>query len=270
MILRANCKINLGLDVLRRREDGYHDLSTVLFPVRGLYDEVEVTRTAEPGVRFRAEGLAVDCSPEENICLKAFRLVQERYGVDGVGIRLDKRVPFGAGLGGGSSDGTAVLMALDGLFGLRLPEPELIALAAELGSDTAFFVRNTPQMCTGRGEVMEPYRLDLAGMALVILKPEVGVPTREAYAGVRPHVPTVPLAERLRLPVARWQGVVTNDFEPHIFAVHPAIRDARDRLLAAGAVYASMSGSGSAVFGLFDIPEKAEGLRRQTPFVYML
>lgn len=252
MVLHANCKINLGLDVLRRRGDGYHELSTVMFPVRGLYDEVEVTRTAEPGVRFRNEGLAVDCAPGENICLKAFRLMQERYGVDGVEIRLDKRVPFGAGLGGGSSDGTAVLLAIDALFGLRLAEAELIALAAELGSDTAFFVRNTPQLCTGRGEVMEPCPIDLAGMTLVILKPAEGVSTREAYAGVRPHVPAVPLAERLRLPVAAWQGVVTNDFEPHIFAAHPAIRDARNRLLAAGAVYASMSGSGSAVFGLFD------------------
>lgn len=138
MILHANCKINLGLDVLRRREDGYHELSTVMFPVRGLYDVVGVTRTAVPGVRFLSEGLAVDCAPGENICVKAFQLMRERYGVDGVEIRLDKRVPFGAGLGGGSSDGTAVLLALDGLFGLRLAEAELVALAAELGSDTAF------------------------------------------------------------------------------------------------------------------------------------
>ena len=137
MILHANCKINLGLDVLRRREDGYHELSTVMFPVRGLYDVVGVTRTAVPGVRFLSEGLAVDCTPGENICVKAFLLMRERYGVDGVEIRLDKRVPFGAGLGGGSSDGTAVLLALDGLFGLRLSEAELIDLAAGLGSDTA-------------------------------------------------------------------------------------------------------------------------------------
>ena len=229
MILHANCKINLGLDVLRRREDGYHELSTVMFPVRGLYDVVGVTRTAVPGVRFLSEGLAVDCAPGENICVKAFQLMRERYGVDGVEIRLDKRVPFGAGLGGGSSDGTAVLLALDGLFGLRLAEAELVALAAELGSDTAFFVRNTPQLCTGRGEIMEPYPLCLAGMTLVVVKPDVGVSTREAYAGVRPHVPEVPLAERLRRPVVEWQGLVTNDFEPHIFAAHPAIREARLR-----------------------------------------
>nr|WP_281547926.1 4-(cytidine 5'-diphospho)-2-C-methyl-D-erythritol kinase [Alistipes onderdonkii] len=269
MILHANCKINLGLDVLRRREDGYHELSTVMFPVRGLYDVVGVTRTAVPGVRFLSEGLAVDCAPGENICVKAFLLMRERYGVDGVEIRLDKRVPFGAGLGGGSSDGTAVLLALDGLFGLRLAEAELVALAAELGSDTAFFVRNTPQLCTGRGEIMEPYPLCLAGMTLVVVKPDVGVSTREAYAGVRPHVPEVPLAERLRRPMTEWQGLVTNDFEPHIFAAHPAIREARDGLLAAGAVYASMSGSGSAVFGLFAGAD-AGRLRPRFPYVFAL
>ena len=270
MILKANCKINLGLDILRRRADGFHDLETVMFPVAGLYDEVEAVRTDTPGVAFRAEGLAVDCAPEENICVKAFRLMQRRYGVDGVALRLDKRVPFGAGLGGGSSDGTAVLLAIDELFALGLSEAELIACAAELGSDTAFFVRNTPQLCTGRGEVMEPYPLDLSGMTLVIVKPDEGVSTREAYAGVRPRVPEIPLAERLRRPVAEWQEVVTNDFEPHIFAAHPAIRASKRNLLDAGALYASMSGSGSAVFGLFDRPEKAESLRSQTPFIFSL
>lgn len=270
MILRANCKINLGLDILRRREDGYHDLETVMFPVKELYDEVEVRRTAEPGVRFSARGLAVDCTPEQNICVKAFRLMQERYGVDGAAIRLDKRVPFGAGLGGGSADGTAVLLALDELFGLHLSEEELIACAARLGSDTAFFVRNTPQLCTGRGEVMTPFALDLGGWTLVIVKPVEGVSTREAYAGVRPRIPLTPLAERLAQPVAAWQGTVTNDFEPHIFAARPAIGRAKADLLAAGARYAAMSGSGSAVFGLFDAPRKAESLRPQTPYIFVL
>ena len=235
MILRANCKINLGLDILRRRADGYHDLETVMLPVRGLYDEVEVVRMAGAGVDFRAEGLAVDCEPEQNICIKAFRL-----------------------------------LALDRLFNLHLSEAELIARAAELGSDTPFFVRNTPQFCTGRGEIMSPFPLSLGGLTLVIVKPDEGVSTREAYAGVRPRVPSVPLAERLRRPVAEWQEVVTNDFEPHIFAAHPAIRASKRNLLDAGALYASMSGSGSAVFGLFDRPEKAESLRSQTPFIFSL
>ena len=270
MILRANCKINLGLDILRRRADGYHDLETVMFPVRGLYDEVEVTRIGTPGVEFRSEGLAVDCPDGENLCLKAFRLMRDRYGVDGVRIRLVKRVPFGAGLGGGSADATAVVLAVDELFALHLREEELIARAAELGSDTAFFVRNTPQLCTGRGEVMTPFPLDLKGLTLVVVKPDAGVSTREAYAGVRPRIPEVPLAERLRRPVAEWQGVVTNDFEESVFAAHPAIRLVKERLLEAGALYASMSGSGSAVFGLFDANKKGEELRALSPFVFEL
>lgn len=268
MIFPANCKINLGLDILRRRANGYHDVETVMFPVRGLYDEVEVTRRPTAGAAFVCEGLAVDCAAEDNLCLRAYRLMRDRYGVDGVSVRLKKRIPFGAGLGGGSSDATAVIVAIDELFGLHLPEAEKIECAAALGSDTAFFVRNTPQLCTGRGEVMIPFEVDLGGLTLVIVKPEEGVSTREAYAGVRPWIPATPLAERLRLPVAAWQGVVTNDFEPHVFAAHPAIRAAKERLLAAGAIYAAMSGSGSAVFGLFDAPDAS--LRPLSPYIYRL
>ena len=274
MIIEANCKINLGLDILRRRPDGFHDVETVMYPVRGLFDVVEVTRTEASGAEFRAEGLAVDCDAADNLCLRAFRLMHDRYGVDGVRIRLDKRVPFGAGLGGGSSDATAVIRAGDDLFGLHLDEAERIDCAAALGSDTAFFVRNTPQLCTGRGEVMMPCPIDLAGMTLVIIKPDEGVSTREAYAGVSPCVPAVSLAERLQRPVTEWQRSVTNAFEPSVFAAHPAIRAAKERLLAAGAVYAAMSGSGSAVFALFDVSasshEKGESLHRLSPYVFAL
>lgn len=270
MIIRANCKINLGLDILRRREDGYHDLETAMVPVKGLYDEVEVRRTAARDVAFRAGGLAVDCPPEKNLCVAAFRLMQQRYGIGGAEIRLDKRIPFGAGLGGGSSDATAVIVGLDREFGLGLSEQELIDCAAALGSDTAFFVRNTPQLCTGRGEIMTPCRLDLGGLWIVIVKPDEGVSTREAYAGVTPRVPAVPLAERLQLPRGAWQDAVTNDFEPSVFAAHPAIRAAKERLQAAGALYASMSGSGSAVFGLFDEASRAEALRKMTPYIYLM
>ncbi len=266
MILRANCKINLGLDILRRREDGYHDLETVMVPVVGLYDIVEVERAA--AAEFVSEGLTVDCDPEQNLCLKALRLMQERYGIAGARIRLVKLVPFGAGLGGWSSDDTAVILALNELYVLGLSEAELVDCAAALGSDTAFFVRNTPQLCSGRGEVMTPFDVDLEGLTLVLVKPDGGVSTREAYAGATPRVPVVPLAERLRRPVAEWQGLVTNDFEPHIFAAHPAIARVKERLLEAGAVYASMSGSGSAVFGLFDDAEKAKKIA--TPYIFGL
>ena len=270
MIRKANCKINLGLDVLRRREDGFHDLETVMFPVRGLYDLVEVERRNDSEVRFSAEGLAVDCKAEDNICLKAFRLMEQRYGVRGVDIHLDKRVPFGAGLGGGSSDGTMVLLALDELFELGLSEEELILCAAELGSDTAFFVRNTPQLCTGRGEQMTPFSVDLSDFVLAIIKPDEGVSTREAYSGVRPHLPEVPLQERLQRPVAQWQGLITNDFEEHILRAHPNIARAKQALIDRGAVYASMSGSGSAVFGLFDPKNLSEDLHDLTPYVFKL
>ena len=251
MILHANCKINLGLDILRRREDGFHDLETVMIPVLGLYDVVEVERVEGKSI-FEQRGLVVDCDPEQNLCMKALRLMQRLYGVGDVRITLDKRVPFGAGLGGGSSDATAVILAVNELFELGLSEDRLIEVAAMIGSDTAFFVRNTPQLCTGRGEKMEPIELPLQGKYLAIAKPDEGVSTKEAYSGVKPAVPQVRLNELLQRPIEEWQGCVKNDFENHIFVAHPAIAELKKAMLDAGAVYASMSGSGSAVFGIFE------------------
>ena len=268
MKLKANCKINIGLDVLRRREDGYHDLSTVMVPIMGLHDVVEVTPIEGAENEFHSLGLVVDCPAEQNLCIKAARLMQQRYGVDAVSITLDKRVPFGAGLGGGSSDATAVIMAMNEIFSLSLDEATLVALAAELGSDTAFFVRNTPQLCEGRGEIMTPIELDLTGLWIVLIKPNEGVSTREAYAGVKPHVPSLSLTERLKEPIVQWQGSVKNDFEPSVFAAHPVIADIKQQLIDAGAVYASMSGSGSTVFGLFDSKERAEKLRSITDYIF--
>ena len=250
MIIKANCKINLGLDVIRKREDGYHELATVMLPVAGLYDIVDVEPIA-CGVEFRGVGIEVDCPMEKNLCVRAARLMQERYNVGGVSIVLDKRVPFGAGLGGGSSDATAVIMAINGIYNLKLDKAVLSALAAELGSDTPFFVYNSPMLCTGRGEIMTPVEIDLSGLWLVVAKPESGVSTAEAYRGVKPCAPAVPLTALLSRPIEEWQGSVKNDFEPHILAAHSEIQDIKTKMLDAGAVYASMSGSGSAVFGLF-------------------
>ncbi len=262
MKVQACCKINIGLDVLRRRADGYHDLETVMYPVRGLCDELEIDRIEGEEVQFSVCGMEVDCPAEENLCVKAWRRMHECYGIGGVRITLDKRIPFGAGLGGGSSDATAVLCAVDRLFSLQLREEELIRHAAALGSDTAFFVRSAPQLCTGRGEVMQPCAIDLGGYTLVLVKPDEGVSTREAYAGVRPAVPAVRLLERLAQPLERWQGSVKNDFEALVFAAHPVIGEVKMRLIDAGAVYASMSGSGSAVYGLF--LSEADTTRRLT------
>ena len=233
MEIKANCKINVGLDVLRRRADGYHDLSTVMVPVKGLYDVLIVEQAEKSSLSI--VGIEVDCDPEQNICWKALRLMQQRYGIGEVSITLDKRIPFGAGLGGGSADGTAVILVLNNIFSLGLDEATLISLAAELGSDTAFFVRNTPQLCEGRGEIMTPIELDLAGYGLVLIKPDANVSTREAYAGVVPAIPELSLTERLRKPIAEWQGCVKNDFEKSVFAAHPIIADFKQKMIDAGA-----------------------------------
>ena len=251
MIIKAYCKINIGLRIVRKRPDGYHELQTVMYPVRELYDVVSVEVMEGVGVEFVGRGIVVDCPEDKNLCVRAARLMQERYDVGGVRIELDKRVPFGAGLGGGSSDATAVIVAINEIYSLGLERCTLAELAAMLGSDTPFFVYDDAQYCTGRGEIMEPTEVDLHGLWLVVVKPDEGVSTAEAYSGVKPCVPTDDLRELLRDGVDSWQGSVINDFEGHILAAHPQIAELKAALLANGAVYASMSGSGSAVFGLF-------------------
>ena len=268
MEIKANCKINIGLDVLRRRADGYHDLSTVMVPVKGLYDVLTIEQAEES--KLSIVGIEMDCDPEQNICMKALRLMQQRYGIGETSITLDKRIPFGAGLGGGSADGTAVILALNEIFALGLDDATLISLAAELGSDTAFFVRNSPQLCEGRGEIMTPIELDLAGYWLVLIKPDANVSTREAYAGVVPAIPELSLTERLQKPIAEWQGSVKNDFEKSVFAAHPIIGEIKQELIDAGATYASMSGSGSTVFGLFASKEATEKMSTNTPYIFEL
>ena len=251
MRLKANCKINLGLNVLRKREDGYHDLETVMLPIKGLYDVLDV-EAIDSGVEFTGVGIEVDCPEDKNLCVRAVRLMQSRYAIEGVAVRLDKRVPFGAGLGGGSSDATAVIMAINEIYALGLDRPTLASLAAELGSDTPFFVYNRPMLCEGRGEIMSEVEVDLRGLWLVVVKPPFGVSTGEAYSGVKPRIPDYRLMSLINKPIEQWQGSVVNDFEPHILLAHPTIALLKEELLRSGALYASMSGSGSALFALYD------------------
>ncbi len=210
---------------------------------------------------------------EDNLSVRAARLMQSEYGVGGVSITLDKRVPFGAGLGGGSSDATAVILGINELYDLRLSESELIRMAAQLGSDTAFFVRNRAQLCRGRGEVMSDIELPISGLWLVLIKPDgVNVSTREAYSGVRPAEPEVALWELLKRPIEEWQSSVKNDFEPHIFRAHPLLARIKSDLIASGALYAAMSGSGSTIFGLFgsELQTKSEQLESYSPYIFKL
>lgn len=280
MITNPNVKINLGLNVLRKREDGYHDLDTLFVPYFSLQDTLEIiagddySRTsaglfsrysAEQGTLVqgigadgklmitiaRAEG--VDWEPLNDLCSRAYALLDADYALPPVKIFLEKTSPVGAGLGGGSSDAAFALTMLSELFGLNLSESQLAGYAARLGSDCAFFVYNRPMFGTGRGEILESFDLpSLADYHLEVVVPDgVSVSTADAYRGIVPSVPAQSLRDALCRPVEEWKDCVFNDFENTVFAKHPSLRAIKDSLYASGAVYASMSGSGSALYALY-------------------
>ncbi|MCC8035538.1 MAG: 4-(cytidine 5'-diphospho)-2-C-methyl-D-erythritol kinase [Rikenellaceae bacterium] len=243
MVFFPNCKINLGLDILRKREDGYHDIRTVMLSVAGLCDILEIVPGEREGVEFSSGGIAVDCPVADNLCYKAYRAVAERYGIGGVKIHLHKIIPFGAGLGGGSSDAVSTVKALSKLFSLGIPDREMKEIAAGLGSDTVFFVDNVPAVSSGRGEVLEPVAIpQVSGRTLIIIKPPLGVSTAEAYGAVAARVPEILLEERLRLPIEQWRDAVKNDFEGPVFEKHPRLAAIKQALYDEGAMLASMSG----------------------------
>lgn len=253
MILYPNCKINLGLRVIRKREDGYHDLETVFLPVYGLHDELEVNIVESPksilesNISFQQEGLVVDCPPEDNLIVKCYRNMKAKYPqIGAVSVRFKKIIPFGAGLGGGSSDAAHMAIALNELFGLGLSKEQLAAEVAVLGADCAFFVYNVPCFAEGIGDILTHIELDLKGVRIVMIKPEEGVSTREAYSGI-----TITGEGLGDLGKLGNLDKFTNDFEKTVFPHHPIIADIKKRLLDAGAYYASMTGSGSTVFGFF-------------------
>ncbi len=261
MILYPNCKINLGLRVIRKRPDGYHDLETVFVPIYGLHDELEVESVQHSAISnqisFEQEGIAVDCPAEDNLIVKCYRQMRAKYPQIGdVAVRFKKNIPFGAGLGGGSSDATHMAVALNELFRLRLTKEQLAAEVKPLGADCPFFVYNTPCYAEGIGDLLMPVELNLEGIRIVMIKPEEGVSTKEAYSGITRH-PEV--AGEIQKAVAKMRQKCTeiddtifvNDFEATVFPLHPQIAAIKKRLLDAGAFYASMSGSGSTVFGLF-------------------
>ena len=261
MILYPNCKINLGLRVIRKREDGYHDLETVFVPIYGLHDELEVVINDEmsaatplnDGLIFRQEGIAVDCPAEDNLIVKCYHLFKAKYPQIGAAVvRFKKNIPFGAGLGGGSSDAAHMAIALNELFELGLTKEELAAEVKPLGADCPFFIYNTPCYAEGIGDQLTPIDLDLNGIRIVLIKPNEGVSTREAYAGIKPY-PIPSLKERALGDLGNLGDldIFINDFEATVFPLHPQIAAIKKRLLDAGAFYASMSGSGSTVFGLF-------------------
>lgn len=277
MITNPNVKINLGLNVLRKREDGFHDLETLFVPYFGISDTLEIivgddfSRTSaklfgkyapemiaqgmsEDGKLMmtiaRAEG--VDWDPLKDLTAKAYQILAEDFQLPPVKIFLEKTSPVGAGLGGGSADAAFALKMLNELCGLQLTEDQLAAYASRLGSDCAFFIYNRPMIGEGRGEILTDYPLDIEAYDLQVLTPEgVAVSTKDAYGGIKPHLPEVPLREVLSRPVEQWDGILMNDFEETVFAKYPELAAIKRSLYDSGAVYASMSGSGSALFALY-------------------
>jgi 4-diphosphocytidyl-2-C-methyl-D-erythritol kinase len=261
VIFFPNCKINLGLHILQKRADGFHDLQTVFYPIP-VQDGLEIIRNAWPSaepIELTCSGLAVDTSPENNICYRACQLLKKDFpGLPPLKIHLHKTIPLGAGLGGGSADGAFTLLLLNRKFNLELTEEQLISYALQLGSDCPFFIINQPCFATGRGEKLERIDLDLSAYRIVLVNPGIPVNTGWAFSQAVPSGGKRSLKEIVALPVAEWRKNLDNDFEKTVFALHPEIKTIKDQLYEQGAVYASMSGSGSTLYALFpktDLPQ---------------
>ena len=255
MITFPNAKINIGLNIVSRRTDGYHNIVTLFYPIR-LCDSVEVVESST--LSLRTFGRAIDCPPDKNLVMKAYRLLADEFALPPVEIDLYKHIPDGAGLGGGSSDAAHLAVMLNKMFALGLTESELAKRLVRIGADCPFFVYNRPMLASGIGDILEPFDLDLGKYRIVVVKPDVYVSTAQAYAGVTPKEPTVPLNELLQRPIAEWRDAVVNDFETSVFAKFPQLADIKQAFYRSGAVYSAMSGSGSAIFGIFDSDTLAE------------
>lgn len=249
MVSFPPCKINLGLSILRKRDDGFHDIETCFYPVP-FTDIVEVIPADK--FKFSTSGLAIDGKESDNLCVKAYALLQEVHQLPPVQIHLHKIIPMGAGLGGGSADAAHCIRILNEIFTLQLSEERMREYAARLGSDCAFFISDGPMLGTGRGDVLNPLALSLKGYYLVLANPGIHVSTAAAYAGVVPATPVEPVSEIVSRPVGEWRKRLKNDFEKPVFGAHQELREIKDNFYKAGAAYAAMSGSGSTIFGLFE------------------
>ena len=252
MIDFPNCKINLGLNIVSKRDDGYHNIETEFYPLP-LRDALEIIPSSDGLFEFSSSGLPIPGTPESNLCVKAWNLLQEEFGLPAVKMHLHKLIPMGAGLGGGSSDGAFSLKMLNNLFDLGLENGQLMDFARKLGSDCAFFIDNQPCHAFEKGDRFEPIQVDLAGFAVVIAVPGVHVNTALAYSMVTPKFPAREVNELARLPVGNWKDWLVNDFEKPVFEQFPVIGEIKTSMYELGALYAAMSGSGSAVYGIFDV-----------------
>jgi len=247
MIVYPNAKINIGLNVLEKQADGYHKLSSVFYPVNELYDILEIL----PAKHFSFSSSGIAIPGNSNICVKAFELLKEDFEIENVIMHLHKQIPIGAGLGGGSADGAFALKALNEIFKLELSIIELEDYALQLGADCPFFIENSPKYITGIGEKMRNINLDLSSYKLKFIYPELHISTAEAYGGIIPSQPKTNLLDLINQPIENWKKSVKNDFEVAAFAKYPELAKMKEQLYADGAIYASMTGSGSVIYGVF-------------------
>jgi 4-diphosphocytidyl-2-C-methyl-D-erythritol kinase len=256
MITFPNAKINLGLNIVEKRPDGYHNLETIFYPIN-LQDALEVTRRENNDKEYtlHISGSPLEGEPEDNLVVKAYKLLKKDYpGLLPVDIHMYKHIPAGAGLGGGSSDAACMIKLLNDKFSLGLSTERMEEYAVKLGADCAFFIRNKPVFATGIGNLFEPVELSLKGYHIILIKPDIFVSTRDAFAEIKPVRPAVSLKEIVKQPIETWKSSMKNDFEDSVFKKFPEIAAIKDELYDLGAVYAAMSGSGSSVYGIFKAP----------------
>lgn len=251
MITFPSAKINIGLNITNKRLDGFHNIETILYPTL-IKDALEVIEASE--MSFESSGIAIPGSSSENLCWKAYDLLRKDFSLPPVSIHLHKKIPIGAGLGGGSADAAFFIKLINDKFSLGLSVVQMQNYCRLLGSDCAFFIENSPVFAFEKGSVFEPLDLDLSNYYLALVMPPVHVSTAEAYQGVQPKEAAISLKQLIKLPIEDWQGKITNNFEEHIFKNHPQIKKVKETLLEAGALFSLMSGSGASVYGIFKEP----------------
>ncbi len=255
MLLLPNCKINIGLNIVSKRSDGYHNLETVFFPIP-LRDNLEFKEIENEDVPYRlvSRGVPIEGKPEDNLIVKVYLDMKAEFNLPALELSLYKNIPMGAGLGGGSSDAAAMMKGLNEAYNLQLSAEDMEKRLAKFGADCPFFVRNKPAYATGIGDELTNCNVSLKDKFIVLVKPDVFVSTKEAYAHVTPKLPAIPLAEAIKLPIETWKEQIVNDFEQSVFPFHPELPAIKQTLYDMGAVYASMSGSGSTMYGIFNRP----------------
>lgn len=270
MVTFPNAKINLGLDIISKRPDGYHNLETIFYPIP-LNDILEITLETDkdaPACSFTMYNASFNEDSNDNLVVKAYRILAADHKLPKVKISLYKNIPTGAGLGGGSSDAAFTLKMMNDIAGLGLSDDRLEEYAAKLGADCAFFIRNTPAHATGIGNILTPVTCDIKGYWLLLVKPEIHISTKDAYSLVVPRIPEAPLTNIAERPIEEWKGAMKNDFEESVFAKHPSMMKIKEKLYSLGAAYASMSGSGSSFFGLFTEKLDIADIKRDFPGMF--